>query len=318
MATIPPSADFSPRISVIVCTYNRCKSLLDTLRALAVQAFPTNDWELLIVDNNSKDDTANTVETFRTDNPHLHCRYLFQPRQGLSHARNLGIAEAHGELLLFTDDDVLPEADWIQQFYETMDRAGCDACGGYIAPIWENPPPLWLTSRFHGFLAILMDETGPRTLNSGDDPPFGANMGFKKNRVTQLGSFDTSLGRKGNVLAGGEEWDLFNKIQHAGGRVIYTPRMRVHHKVEAFRLKKAYFRRWRYQGSKNLALSAPPEGSNRLMGIPLYLFAQLLGSILSTARTHITRPPDEAFRQEMIIWHFLGLITGTFKNPLSK
>lgn len=297
-------------MSVIVCTYNRCASLADTLAALAAQKFEAGAWELLVVDNNSRDATAATVQAFKRQHPELACRSLFQPEQGLSHARNLGIASARGEYLLFTDDDVLPEPDWIQKFVETMVNFGCQACGGYVAPLWESPPPAWLTERFHGFLAIRTDNQGPRQLTPEEDPPFGANMGFRREVFGSLGDFDTSLGRKGNVLAGGEEWDLFRRVQAMGGRVVYAPAMQVHHKVEAFRLQKSYFRRWRYQCSRNEALSNPPLGTAAVFGVPRYLFVQLLRAIGRTFALTVTRPADEAFRQEMIIWHFLGMISG--------
>jgi glycosyltransferase involved in cell wall biosynthesis len=298
-----------PEVSVVVCTYNRCASLAETLTALAAQRGADRRWELLVVDNNSHDATASTVASFRRQNPALACRYLFQPQQGLSHARNLGIAEARGELILFTDDDVIVGTDWIATFIDTMQAFGCDACGGYVAPIWERPPPAWLSERFHGFLAIRMDESGPRRLGEQDEPPFGANMGFRRTVFERLGGFDTALGRKGRVLAGGEEWDLFRRVQASGGQVVYTPALRVQHKVEAFRLRKAYFRRWRYDASRGEALRTPTPGRTAF-GIPRFLFGQLLRAVLRTLRLHASAPADVAFRQEMIVWHFLGLMTG--------
>lgn len=307
-----------PKASVIVCTYNRCASLAETLQALAAQDFDTARWELLVVDNNSRDETRGCVENFREQHPQLDCRYLFQPAQGLSHARNMGIAAARGELLVFTDDDVLPESDWLTRACALMDNSTCTAFGGYVAPIWEHQPPAWLTERFHGFIAIRMDTRGPFELGEHDELPFGANMGFRREVFEQLGMFDTALGRKGNVLAGGEEWDLFRRIQASGGRIIYAPDIRVHHKVEAFRLRKAYFRRWRFQGSRNEALSSPLPEANRLFGVPRYLIMQLLRAVGRTVAMTFTRPADEAFRQEMIIWHFLGLISGTRQMTRSK
>ncbi len=307
----------APGVSVIVCTYNRCSSLADTLTALASQDLDTDRWELLVVDNNSRDDTRATVERFRLAHPALRCRYLFQPAQGLSHARNLGIAQAQGALIVFTDDDVLPEPDWLRRATALMESRDCAAFGGYIAPIWEHAPPRWLTERFHGFIAIRMDTRGPFELGEHDELPFGANMGFRREVFDRLGVFDTALGRKGNVLAGGEEWDLFRRVQASGGRIVYAPDIRVHHKVEAFRLRKSYFRRWRYQCSRNEALAAAlPEG-HRMFGVPRYLIMQLLRAAARTLSMTISRPADEAFRQEMIVWHFLGVIAGSrelFRN----
>ena len=303
------TVDARPQVSVVVCTYNRFASLADTLKALAAQRCTDLRWELLVVDNNSHDGTRCMLAAFRQGHPALDCRYLFQPEQGLSHARNLGIAEACGELILFTDDDVIVSENWIQTFVDTMRAFGCDACGGYVAPIWEQPPPSWLSDRFHGFLAIRMDENGPRMLGPRDDPPFGANMGFRRSVFDRLGGFDTALGRKGQALAGGEEWDLFHRLQASGGQIVYDPALRVQHKVEAFRLRKGYFRRWRYDASRGEALRSPTPGRTAF-GIPRFLFLQLLRAVLRTLHLHASAPADVAFRQEMIIWHFLGLMTG--------
>ncbi|MCQ9372921.1 glycosyltransferase [Methyloversatilis sp. XJ19-13] len=313
-----PTPRTPPDASVIVCTYNRCASLADTLAALAAQDVGTGQWELLVVDNNSRDDTRSTVERFCEAHPTLDCRYLFQPAQGLSHARNLGITEARGALIVFTDDDVLPEKDWLRRAMALMHSHDCAAFGGYIAPIWEHAPPAWLTERFHGFIAIRMDTRGPFELGEADELPFGANMGFRREVFDQLGMFDTALGRKGNVLAGGEEWDLFRRVQASGGRIIYAPDIRVHHKVEAFRLRKSYFRRWRYQCSRNEALSAPLPDANLLFGVPRYLIMQLLRAAARTLSMTLSRPADEAFRQEMIIWHFMGVISGSRQMSRSR
>ena len=155
--------------SIIVCTYNRAESLKDTLAALAkLDVLPTREWEVVIVDNNSRDHTRQVVEEMQRTWPRL--RYVFEPEQGLSHARNRGIAESNGEITLFTDDDVLPEPDWLETTLAGMTEYGADACGGYIAPIWETPPPAWLTERFYGFLAVRTDRTDDYPTASGYKP----------------------------------------------------------------------------------------------------------------------------------------------------
>ena len=133
--------------SVVVCTYNRCASLAETLDAIGAQQVPPGfRWELIVVDNNSKDDTRGTVERFAACRPNLAVRYGFEPKQGLSNARNHGIGAATGEFLVFTDDDVLPAADWLATLVQGMREHGCDAAGGYIEPLWQAPPPPWLTA----------------------------------------------------------------------------------------------------------------------------------------------------------------------------
>jgi len=297
--------------SVVVCTYNRCESLADTLEAISRQEVPEDfRWELVVVDNNSRDSTRRTVERFKASQPALEVRYEFEGQQGLSHARNHGISVARGEYVVFTDDDVLPSPDWLVQLVGGMRQHGCAAAGGYIEPLWQAEPPPWLTERFYGFLALRTNLAGPKEVRSEEEMPFGANLAFARSVFSALGTFDPQLGRKGQVLAGGEEIDMLMRVMDSGGRVMYFPQVRVRHKVEAFRLTKQYFRKWRYQCSLNEAISWPPTKHRHLAGVPLYLFVQLGRAAWRFMSMRITHPADEAFRQEMIVWHFLGLISG--------
>lgn len=302
--------------SIIVCTYNRADSLRDTLRALrAQQAAATRSWEVIVVDNNSKDHTRAVVEEAQREwSQSQKLRYEFEAAQGLSHARNHGIAAAQGEVLLFTDDDVLPEPDWLETTLSGMEKHHADACGGFIAPIWETPPPPWLTERFYGFLAIRTDRSDDYTLTATSQTPFGANMAVKKAVFDQVGAFDTNRGRKGNVLASGEDGELFQRILAAGFKVVFLGQSRVHHKVESFRLTKRYFRRWRFQTSRNLAQSRGLAGERRLFNIPLYVFPQFLRAVARMLWGHLTKPRDEAFHLEIIVFHFLGLMRGLYLN----
>lgn len=296
------------KVSVIICTYNRANSLADTLCCFTKQSYNIENWELIVVDNNSNDNTKEIISQYSRKLPNL--IYKFEPQQGLSYARNLGINSADGEIIVFTDDDVLPEADWLVQIQTNMEKYQCDACGGYIAPKWEAPPPPWLTEIFYGFLAIKTDTNGPRQLAINDELPFGANMAFRKSIFSMYGLFDTQKGRKGNVLAGGEDGEMFARIIRANCSVYYFPDIKVTHKVEAFRIKKNYLRRWRFQSSKNIAMASTFEGSRKIFGIPLYLIPQTARAIIKSFFYLITMPKDIAFRQEMIVWHFLGSIAG--------
>lgn len=310
-------AEPSRRCSIIVCTFQRANSLRETLSALKRLETPTN-WavEVIVVDNNSSDDTKAVVDEQRTDWPAL--RYEFEPAQGLSHARNHGIAAAQGEIILFTDDDVLPEADWLEQTIAGLERYGADACGGYIAPIWEAPPPAWLTERFYGFLAVRTDREDDYPIDSPSLAPFGANMAFRRAVFDKVGLFDTERGRKGKVLASGEDGEMFERILAAGLKAVFLGKSRVRHKVEAFRMTKAYMRRWRRQTSRNLALSKGLPGSRRIFNIPLYVFPQFLRAAWRAMVANYSTTADEAFQREMVAWHFIGTFEGLWQISRSS
>jgi len=299
--------------SIIICTYNRAESLRATLSALRAQttASPYH-WEVIVVDNNSKDHTRKVVEEVSAEWPLL--RYEFEEAQGLSHARNHGIAVARGDVLLFTDDDVLPEPLWLHTTLRGLAQYGADACGGYIAPIWETPPPAWLTERFYGFLAVRTDRSDDYPITEAGRAPFGANMAIKRGVFDKVGLFDTNRGRKGKVLASGEDGELFERILAVPCKVVFLGQSRVHHKVESFRLTKRYFRRWRFETSRNIAQSRGVVGERRVANIPLYLFPQLFRATLRMVWGRLTQPRDEAFNRVIVVFHFLGLMQGLYRS----
>ncbi len=295
--------------SIVVCTYNRAASLEETLACLKRQKVPPDiGWEIIVVDNNSQDHTRDVIEAARRQCPRI--RYAFEKEQGLSHARNHGVALAAGEIIAFTDDDVCPEADWLAIIVQGMRLHRSAACGGYIAPVWETPPPSWLTERFFGFLAVRNQRSDTYQITSASEAPFGANMAFRKDVLVDIGLFDVRRGRKGNVLASGEDGELFERILASGRKVMFFGNARVSHKVDAFRLTKRYFRRWRFQTSRNIAMSCGFPGERRLFGIPLYLFPQTLRALFNAVRSRLHDPVDEAFNKEIIVWHFFGALAG--------
>ncbi|MEQ6341743.1 MAG: glycosyltransferase family 2 protein [Gammaproteobacteria bacterium] len=286
---------------------------MDTLRALkSQQTAPDRTWEVIVVDNNSSDHTRQVVTEFIKDWSALH--YEFESQQGLSHARNRGIASAQGKVLLFTDDDVLPEPDWLETTLQGLEKYQAAACGGYIAPIWETQPPEWLTERFYGFLAIRTDRTDDYPITEASQAPFGANMAIRRAVFDRAGLFDTNRGRKGKVLASGEDGEMFERILAENLKAVFLGASRVHHKVEAFRLTKRYFRRWRFQTSRNIAQSSGVTGDRRLFGIPLYVFPQFLRAIVRMLWGYFTQPRDEAFNREIVVFHFLGMLHGLWKT----
>lgn len=301
-------------VSIIICTYNRAESLKDTFTSINnLDVDDTCQVELLVVDNNSSDNTKETVLRF-SQTSNIATQYLFAAEQGLSHARNLGVKHARGQIILFTDDDVLPEKNWLIEMKKSMDEYHCMACGGYISPIWESKKPKWLTERFYGYLAVKIDTNGPAKIERNDELPFGANMGFKREAFDKYGFFDTTRGRKGTNLASGEDGEFFQRMVKGDEAIYYFPNSRVQHKVESFRLKKCYFRRWRYQSSKNIAQSVGVKGDRLLLGIPLYIYRQLSRAIAKAIIAKFFDNADESFHREMIVCHFLGLMSGLYQK----
>src|SRR5215469_11293809 len=117
-------------ITVILCTYNRCQSLRKALESIAASRLPESiEWEVLVVNNNSKDQTREVVEEFCRAYPGRF-RYLFEPKQGKSIALNTGIREAKGEVLAFMDDDVIVEPTWLRNVTAPLERGELSGVGG--------------------------------------------------------------------------------------------------------------------------------------------------------------------------------------------
>jgi glycosyltransferase involved in cell wall biosynthesis len=133
-----------PSVSVIVCTYNRCESLRETLAALQGQVVhPETRLEIIIVDNNSSDQTRDVIQE-AAKQTRWPLAYCFEGRQGKSHALNQGIRRAQGEFLLFTDDDVVPDDRWVQGLHDALMLHRADVAGGPIRPLWLGTAPWWL------------------------------------------------------------------------------------------------------------------------------------------------------------------------------
>ena len=133
-------------ISVIICTYNRSASLAETLECLTRMEEPEQGgWELVLVNNNSTDDTAATIQRFATS-ASFSVTCVSEPQQGLSYARNAGLTASSGDLILFTDDDTLIDPGWIRAMEVTFRTTGCMAAGGRILPRWACDKPAWLAT----------------------------------------------------------------------------------------------------------------------------------------------------------------------------
>jgi len=194
-----------PDVSVILCTYNRARELRDALAGLReLRTDGTFEYEVLIVDNNSTDETKAVVEEWqRAFAGRL--RYVFEPRQGLSYARNTGAREARGTILAFTDDDVRVHAGWLVGLRAGFQRFGADCVYGKILPIWMGRRPEWLTDSFFGKLAILDYGEAPFIVTSDTHQLIGANFAVTKDVLTTLGGFNVQLGRTGTTLRMGEK-----------------------------------------------------------------------------------------------------------------
>jgi glycosyltransferase involved in cell wall biosynthesis len=265
------------QITVILCTYNRERSLAKTLEGIVVQELPQGkEWELLVVDS-STDGTRQVVEEFSRKNPGR-IRYIFEGKPGKSNALNTGIREARGEILVFVDDDVTIEPAWLANLTASLSSGDWAGAGGRIRLDWDRPRPRWLQASGQNHL-----EGALAGFDLGDQPgeldmaPFGANMAYRKETFEEYGSFRTDMGPARSISnATSEDTEFGRRLLAAGKRLRYEPEAVVHHPVPESRLQKQYFLTWRFAyGRAIIREFGVPTAHRHWFGIPRYLFREL-------------------------------------------
>ncbi|HEV2397922.1 MAG TPA: glycosyltransferase family 2 protein [Candidatus Sulfotelmatobacter sp.] len=296
------------KITVIVCTYNRCKSLPVTLDSIAGQSFKDPvEWEVLVVNNNSNDETAEVVEDFSRRYPGRF-RYLFEPRQGLSQARNAGVNAARGDILVFTDDDVTFEPGWLQNLTSELNTGKWAGAGGRILRRWTCPAPKWLSVQEPyermSFPIFTFDKgTAPGQL---DDFAAGANMAYRKEVFQKYGNFRTDLGRCGDVLLAGEEVEFARRVRAAGERLRYEPSAVVYHPVEEYQLSQKYFLTFWFDAGRSGARIASTQP---VWGIPRRYFrvARMIAWLPAKALAWMLAVnPRRRFYYKVQVWEIAG------------
>jgi GT2 family glycosyltransferase len=310
------------KFSVIIPTYNRSGELKETLQSLS-KVSSVEASEVIVVDNNSHDDTPEVVsrlsETFPGE-----LRYLFEKEQGRPAAMNTGVAAARGDILVFTDDDLRFEPDWLEAAGKGLGRLGCDYVGGKILPLWSAPRPAWLStasSRHRSVIAIA--DYGSEPFEFGKSPAVGCNMAVRREAFDRAGLWDNRLGRRGKTLLGQEVRDWCIRARAAGLRGFYVPDMIVYHVVPTERLTRKYFRRWFYWHGISRALlyenfgldmESPEEtvldfaNVPHIAGVPRYMYRTFLRSLAGAAKAYARGDVAGGFDQELWLWFFAGVL----------
>lgn len=301
-------------ISVIICTYNRAKSLHQTLEAVCAQKLTAGNAEIIVVDNNSKDDTKKVVESWISKSA-WPLTYLFEGKQGLSYARNTGIRNAKGEFLAFIDDDVIPEKNWLEGLRQCFAETDADVIGGRIEMLWQCERPDWFSDEITGPIISQNLGAARKKWENPKQPMIGANMGFKSELFKRFGGFREDLGRKGNLLIGGEDREIFDRLWNGGCKIYYEPSAMIWHKVEEDRLNQGYFRRWFYDIGRTLGHEIPWKWHHRLTFAPLWAWRKW-GKCL--ARVLMNRKASEKTRFSAEVWlrYHQGLLHEKFVHWL--
>jgi glycosyltransferase involved in cell wall biosynthesis len=206
------------------------------LDSLLNQTLDKKKYELIVVDNNSTDNTRQVVEDFQDKG---NIGYYMELRQGLSFARNHGLKTAQGEYIAYIDDDALAASDWLEVAYGLIKtlKPFPDCLGGPIFPFYTSPKPTWFTDEYE----IRRDWSESKYLKRGESFS-GSNMIWKKDSLQSIEGFDVQMGVKGDILMLGEETLSFEKIWHVrkNPQLYYSPALIIHHWVPDFKLTVTY------------------------------------------------------------------------------
>ncbi len=235
------------RLSLVIPTHNRAAQLLAALESVVRQDLPPAQWECVVVNNNSTDDTEARFAAFAAAHPAHNLRLVTETGPGVSYARNRGLREVQAPLVAFIDDDEHVNEGFLKaylDFFTTHPEAV--VAGGRIVAEYPTGRPAWMSRWVEMPIANPMD-FGPvvRPFPRGRVPG-GGNMAFRREGLAPYGGFDPTLGRVNGELIGGEENDLFERLLDGGETIWYVPGAVMWHVIPASKLTEAYFRRLCY------------------------------------------------------------------------
>lgn len=226
-----------PRISLVVCTYNRADILSRCLLAATRQSLPASEYEVVVVDNASTDHTRALVERVSGASAAT-VRYLHHAVKGLSHARNAGACAARGPVITYIDDDAIAHPSLLDEIVRTFDEhPDAGSVGGRIDLSLPDSLPRWYSDFFDGYYSKF-DLGLPQTTKVTEvwQYPFGANISFRKAVLEEIGYFNTAMGRVGRDSSGGEELDACCRLARRGHGIYYNPAAVVKHIILPSRL----------------------------------------------------------------------------------
>ena len=298
--------------SVILCTHNHAARLKTTLSGLNALRQPEADWELLIINNASTDETEEILCATDWRPAEVPVRIIMEPKLGVSNARNRGITEANGRYIVFLDDDETPDENWLVEYERAIRTWQPDALGGCIEVLFEQGRrPTWLQDELLGFLGQLSHGPESKKLTAKETPVFTGNAGFRKMAFDSVGLFDTGLGRKGGENLGGEDTEMYRRMIKAGMDIRWIPDAVIYHRIQASKLRKSYFHELHFRQG---LIEGHRKRGGRSRVPPLYLIPQFSRALAAAVKQRFRSGSDHSLRKEMNVSYFAGYIMGWVKG----
>ena len=231
-------------LSAVICTYNREKYIYNVLRSIAENDLSKDGYEIVLVNNNCTDNTEAECLRFKNDFPDVAFHCFHEPNQGLSYARNCGVRESKGDIIIYVDDDAVVNKEYLRTYAEFFSRNHeAAAAGGPITPQYETEEPEWMSHYTRMLLTGALDLGSKEREFPKGAFPGGGNVAYRRSVFDQIGLFNVELGRKGNSLIGAEEKDLFDRMGSQGMKFYYLPNAILYHIIPERKLTEDYFNR---------------------------------------------------------------------------
>ena len=308
-------------VSVVVATYNRCEILPGTLASLVNQQGDTS-YEVIVVDNNSTDDTRNVIEALRNLPGYEKLTYHFEEKQGVSHARNKGIAAARAGIIAFTDDDIRPAVNWVSSIKEAFRKfPDADCIGGKVLPAPETKFPAWLTKEYWTPLALL--DLGERPLKLNVRKGAGlvaANLSVRAAAFKDVGMFQPQLQRVKDSVGSMEDHEFQLRLSAARKVLMYVPDLIVYAHVMEERLDRQYHRRWYCGHGHFYAVMRDTEFESsklRLFDVPSHLYRLACSNAFDWLRNRLRSKSELEFQRELEMYFFWGFFRKRFSDRRS-
>jgi glycosyltransferase involved in cell wall biosynthesis len=299
-------------LSILIPTYNGEALIGRLLASLASASLPRGlTWEVVVVNNNSRDRTEAVVAGFRGTLPNL--RHLFEPQPGKCRALNTGVRNCQGTWVAFLDHDVEVDQGYLLGVERaTREFPHVSVFGGRVLPKWSTPIPYWvnrgrpLTHSWGGVVAHDHGDT-PGVYDPAMRLPVGANFFCRRSLFDRVGLFNVNLGPRPGAQIAGEESDLLMRFKSAGEEIMYWPFVTVQHPVPAERVSKRYFRyRFFCDGRTGCRLTYGSGRAKAVLGIPIYLFRAWGEAAAGYVGCWLRLDPMGAFDRELEICYLSG------------
>ena len=308
------------KFEIVIATYNRPGLLKLALQSVANAKLPDDmALRIIVADNNSKTENQIAYRAVVEQFSNLRIDYLFEARQGKSWALNTAIDHCVGDYVGFIDDDEKIDAEWLEVCAKHIRYGKFDYVGGPYKPDWAAKAPNWLpvhVGKYRAVLGWIEQSELPVSFDHFGGGLCGGNFICRRDALTELGGFSTSVGRSANNLMGGEDDELHRRLKAHGRTGLYDPALIIFHHIPASRMTRKYHLRWAFwSGASNgVRLNwLPPEQTPTVLGLPRYRFSQALKGIADflgnlVPITPLSRP--KSFTGLLDFVYFLGALYG--------